>query len=210
MVLVLAAPAPAPSFLYRALRLAQGSSEESSLYNLREAQDQILAGADMGLFDSNIAEIVGQQADAVLGPAIQRLCDEAAGEPILIEDPRTVRLLPVWDAILASRQIEARFVVSLRVPAVASAGIAEMLQLPRIRAEAIWSSFMIRIGRFLAKRDSLLLHEEQLYADWRNRLSPLARELRISWPPSPDLAVSIQQLADADVRVAESGGKVAG
>ena len=73
-----------------------------------------------------------------LGAILDRELAAAEGRPWGFKDPRTVRLLPVWRQVLATRGLSARYLISLRDPAIVTASFADKGRVAPADAEALW------------------------------------------------------------------------
>ncbi|MCH2395308.1 hypothetical protein [Oceanibaculum sp.] len=73
-----------------------------------------------------------------LGAILDRELAAAAGRPWGFKDPRTVRLLPLWRRLLARRGLAARYLISLRDPAIVTASFADKGRVTPADAEALW------------------------------------------------------------------------
>lgn len=82
-----------------------------------------------------IAEALGAILDRELKAAAQ---DATGGRPWGFKDPRTARLLPLWRQVLARRGLAARYLISLRDPAIVTASFADKGRVATADAEALW------------------------------------------------------------------------
>ncbi|MBC7134757.1 MAG: hypothetical protein H5U25_03825 [Oceanibaculum nanhaiense] len=81
---------------------------------------------------TRIAEALGAILDRELAAA------RSSNRPWGFKDPRTVRLLPLWRRLLAKRGLEARYLISLRDPAIVTASFADKGRVAPADAEALW------------------------------------------------------------------------
>lgn len=63
---------------------------------------------------------------------------QSAGQPWGFKDPRTVRLMPLWQRIMADLNVEPHYLISLRDPATVTASFASKGQVAPEDAEALW------------------------------------------------------------------------
>ena len=81
---------------------------------------------------ARIAEALGAILDRELAAA------RSGNRPWGFKDPRTVRLLPLWRQVLARRGLTARYLISLRDPAIVTASFADKGRVAPADAEALW------------------------------------------------------------------------
>lgn len=81
---------------------------------------------------------LGTALGAILDRELAAAQDATGGRPWGFKDPRTVRLLPVWRRVLAKRGLTARYLISLRDPAIVTASFADKGRVAPADAEALW------------------------------------------------------------------------
>lgn len=108
--------------------------EALSLLNRHWSTPQSHLPIPQDAWDSPEITRIAGALDAIL----DRELSNAAGRPWGFKDPRTVRLLPVWRRVLAARGLTARYLISLRDPAIVTASFADKGRVAPADAEALW------------------------------------------------------------------------
>ena len=96
---------------------------------------------------------------------------------ILIKDPRTCVLAPLWHRTLRENGYRPTFVVCVRNPLEVARSLGN--DMPTARGLALWSSYMRPVETFVTAPDvrAVHVHYEDLLADWRRVVRRIARRL---------------------------------
>ena len=158
-----------------------------------DLNDRMLADAGSDLYG-----VVDIAPDWFASPAAAAFTQEAADlvarsfgdEPLIVlKDPRTALLAPVWNAALARCRYRVVHVLPLRHPA----DVAESLRrrhlktIPydawvRPRGEAVWLRYTLAAVRGSRGHPRVFLRYGDLLADWRGAVARVGRDLGIAWP----------------------------
>ncbi|MFN3460653.1 MAG: hypothetical protein ACK4ZN_06540 [Oceanibaculum sp.] len=128
-----------------------------------------------------------------LGAILDRELAAAASKPWGFKDPRTVRLLPLWQRVLAQRGVGARYLISLRDPAIVTASFADKGQVSPADAEALWRRSYLEALAFSAGSPRLVVD----YDAWLDRPEIQAAALAgfLGQPQAADDALSAVRAA---------------
>jgi hypothetical protein len=107
-----------------------------------------------------IAEIAEDFADSAL---------------FVVKDPRLLRLLPLWLEILDELQIEPIVVIPFRNPLEVALSLAKRDQIPLTQSNLMYVHGYLEVELASRGRRRMLIHYEQLLADWRGFAETLGR-----------------------------------
>ena len=192
-VLILAPPGPGRTLLSQVLGAAMAEPDKAVSSELSKVQDKILEGLDSRLMDTRPTSPAPDGAEAALLPVLDQLWKGWDGRPIVLDDPRIVRLLDIWRRALALADVGATFVISIRSPSAAVTSLSRMLDTTHAQAETIWSLYMTLVAELLVERDVFRVREERLATDWERELAGLFGFLGLPWPPGESVAARISQ-----------------
>jgi hypothetical protein len=99
---------------------------------------------------------------------------------ILIKDPRTCVLAPLWHRTLRENGYRPAYVVCVRNPLEVARSLGN--DMPTRRGLALWSSYMRPVETFVAAPDvrAVHVHYEDLLADWRGVVQRIAGRLDVA------------------------------
>jgi hypothetical protein len=125
------------------------------------------------------------------------------------KDPRTCRLLPMWNLLFDEINLRPCFTLIVRNP-------DEVAQSLRKRNGFSYNqSLMLSLGHMLDPerhtrgRLRVLLTYEQLMSDWRKQTARIGQALKIEWPKSPgSISGEVGSFLDPSLRHHRSGGVV--
>ena len=158
-----------------------------------DLNDRMLADAGSDLYGA-----VDIAPDWFASPASAAFTQEAADlvarsfgdEPLIVlKDPRTALLAPIWNAALARAGYRVVHVLPLRHPA----DVAESLRRRHLktirydawirpRGEAVWLRYTLAAVRGSRGHPRVFLRYGDLLADWRSAVARIGRDLGIAWP----------------------------
>jgi hypothetical protein len=120
-----------------------------------------------------------------------------AGFPIGFKDPRTARLLPMWQEIVRELGAQVRFIVCLRNPAQVARSLTQRDGLPRDIGEYRWFTYMAEVFNKLPNAEICLVEYEHWFADPVANATRLVRFLDLNerWPAS-DLSRVVAGILD--------------
>ena len=172
-----------------------GYWESDRLFRLH---DRLLAGAgsawdDWGPLDAARlagAGEAGGSARAALADAFTAEFGEvpAAGDLVVVKDPRICRFLPLWLATLADLGAEAKAVLPLRHPLEVAASLARRDGTEPEAALLLWLRHLLEAEAASRALPRAFLCYADLVADWRAVADRLAATLAIRWPVDPEAA----------------------
>ena len=120
-----------------------------------------------------------------------------AGFPIGFKDPRTARLLRMWQEIVSELGAEARFVVCLRNPAQVARSLTQRDGLPHDTGEYRWFTYMAEVFDQLSNAEICLIEYEQWFADPVANAGKLVRFLDVGERrPAADLPCLVADILD--------------
>ncbi len=158
-----------------------------------DLNDRMLADAGSDLY--GVADIAPEwfdsEAAARFTDAAAQLVTRSFGDAplIVLKDPRTALLAPVWNRALAGAGYRVVHVLPLRHPA----DVAESLRrrhlktIPydawvRPRGEAVWLRYTLAAARGSRGHARVFLRYADLLADWRGTVERIGGTLGIAWP----------------------------
>ena len=147
----------------------------SDLYGVRD-----IASA---WFDSAAALAFGDEAARLIGGFF-------SGESLVVlKDPRTALLAPVWNRALALGGFRVVHVLPLRHPADVAASLRRrhLKDFPydawlKPRGEAVWLRYVLAAVRGSRGHERVFVRYGDLLADWRREVGRVGAELGIRWP----------------------------
>lgn len=138
--------------------------------------------------------------------AADRLCAHVAPlfgahERVVLKDPRSSMVLPLWREIAARLGAELRIVLCIRQPAAMAASYHAASGVSNVVGEAIWLMRMVRALQDLGD-DGLILDFDQLVGDTRGSIQALCDYLLAPGPCPPGLVdrLTAASLVDASLR----------
>lgn len=141
--------------------------------------------------DSAAARAAEAALAALLREELAARANPAA--PLLLKDPRTPPLLPLWDRVLARLGEEARFVLALRHPAAVHASLARRKAISPVGAEALWLRHHAEIIRHAGDRLAVVAEYDRVLAAPEAELTRIARRLGLRAPEPRQVPELIRQ-----------------
>ena len=158
-----------------------------------DLNDRMLAQAGSDLYSA-----VDMAPDWFASPAARSFTDEAAqlvtrsfgrDELVVLKDPRTALLAPVWNRALAQCGFRVVHVLPLRHPADVAASLRRrhLASIPYDawgwpRGEAVWLRYTLAAVRGSRGHARVFLRYGDLLGDWREQVARIGRELDVAWP----------------------------
>lgn len=155
--------------------------------------DRILAHVGSDLYsacDIDPAWFGSAAAADFTDEAARWMRDALGDEPLVVlKDPRTALVAPIWNRALAIAGFRVVHVLPLRHPA----EVAESLRRRHLqtipydawvepRGEAVWLRYTLAAVRGSRGHPRVFLHYGDLIADWRREIARVGDELGIAWP----------------------------
>lgn len=142
-----------------------------------------------GWLDSDAGEAAEQALDAWLDA-------DFAGVPLwAFKDPRSCRLLPLWQRVLARRGITPAYVFSLRAPEEVARSLQARDGQSAWQARLLWAQHLLQAERDTRGALRTAVAYDDLLADPVATLERLAADLGLAWPraarDNPDLVARI-------------------
>ncbi len=109
------------------------------------------------------------------------------------KDPRTVRLMPLWQQIFDDLNLAPKFVLCLRNPAEVARSLATRDGLPPAMGECRWLIHMVDFFRYIGEHEYCTVEYEKWFDDPRENATKLEKFLDLGWQQSQrevDLALS--------------------
>ena len=117
-------------------------------------------------------------------------------QPAGFKDPRTARLMPLWQQVFATLNVRPRFVLCVRNPAQVARSLAARDRMAREKAEYRWLVYNADAVLGVAHSPVCVVPYEDWFIQPAANAARLADFLDLAEPP-PDL---VQQIVDADLR----------
>ncbi len=139
------------------------------------------------------AQAIGERVAAYLAPIMDQA--DIAG----FKDPRTARLLPLWDAILGRLHAEPRFVFCLRNPVQVARSIEARDGSERAQAEYRWLIYNAHALSGIGTRPVCIVRYEDWFA------APAATARRLAHWVRPGFAIDDAQVTDLVSGIVDAG-----
>lgn len=137
-----------------------------------------------GWIDSPHARAAAQRIDKL----IER--DFSASGLCAVKDPRICLTAPLWIKAFEAREIEVACLFVVRDPREVVASLHRRNRWPSAPLYLMWVQYLMEAAAASEHRRRAVLAYDQLLSDWRGSMTRVARELHLSWPVTPDDAVS--------------------
>lgn len=98
------------------------------------------------------------------------------------KDPRTVRLMPLWNDIMASLRLDPMLLISLRGPGTVATSFASKGQVPYPQAERLWTRHYFESLQYSQGAPRLVVDYDAWFADWGRQYDRLADFLGLTDP----------------------------
>ncbi len=148
----------------------KGFFEDLDVYNLNH-NALLSAGAD---WDSLRVELTEDKIEEYSREAAKLIKRKFAGKPMWgFKDPRTVRLMPIWDRALESLEVETLFVVSNRNPKAVAGSLAKRNKMPKSKALGLWLLHSMDALNRLKGRGGIVVDYERMLSEPREQMERL-------------------------------------
>ena len=126
----------------------------------------------------------------------------AAGDNLLIKDPRLSWFLPLWTAASRTHGVEPSFVTMLRPPAevVGSKRTYYNDTLQDGHGVAAWLNMMVNTERATRGAPRTFVRYHDLLSDWERVVEAIGRDLGLGWQVTDDLRAEIGGFVDPGLR----------
>ncbi len=98
------------------------------------------------------------------------------------KDPRTVRLMPLWQDIFSALHIEPLYLISVRGPAPVATSYSKKAQVPYALAERLWTRHYFEALDFTRGARRIVVDYDAWFADWQREYERLADFLDLRDP----------------------------
>lgn len=160
--------------------------------------DRMLADAGSDLYsavDIEAAWFASKSANHFQAEAESFATRAFSGDVVVLKDPRTALLAPVWNRALAACGYRIVHVIPLRHPA----DVAESLRRRHLkdfpydawaepRGEAVWLRYMLASLRGAEGHTRVFVRYSDLLSDWRSVTAQIAQSASLTWPRSVEEA----------------------
>jgi hypothetical protein len=117
------------------------------------------------------------------------------------KDPRTARLLPVWNQIFRELNLAPKFVLCLRNPAQVARSLRDRDHHDPEIGEYRWFVYLTDIFKYIGEHEFCLVEYEDWFAEPGRNLRKLQQFLKIEWPGSEaDLHLTVSEIVDGELR----------
>jgi hypothetical protein len=123
------------------------------------------------------------------------------------KDPRTCRLLPLWDRVFQEVGAEPRFLLAVRNPdeVALSLGVRDGISYNQCLLLSIGHNLEAELHT--RQRRRVLVTYDQMMSDWQTQTRRIGEALGIEWPRSPEeIARQIAEFIDPELRHHQKGG----
>ena len=121
--------------------------------------------------------------------------------PFGFKDPRTARLLPMWNQIFRELNLAPKFVLCLRNPAQVARSLRDRDHLDPQIGEYRWFVYLTDILQYIGKHEFCLVEYEDWFTKPGRNLGKLQQFLEIEWPGSEaDLHLTVSEIVDGELR----------
>lgn len=173
--------------------------------------DRMLADAGSDLYsavDIEGAWFASESAARFEAEARSFAAEAFSGGVVVLKDPRTALLAPVWNRALAASGYRVVHVIPLRHPA----DVAESLRRRHLkdfpydawvspRGEAVWLRYMLASLRGAEGHTRLFVRYSDLLSDWRSVTARIADGADLTWPRSSgEAAGDVEAFLHANAR----------
>jgi len=109
------------------------------------------------------------------------------------KDPRTSRLIPLWNEIFAELNFNPIYILALRDPASAVQSMVKLYDLPAARTELLWLLHTLDAVQDAGDRLRLVVDYDRWFSDPRAQALAIANALSIEWPADEGPLLSLLQ-----------------
>lgn len=100
----------------------------------------------------------------------------------VLKDPRLCRLAPLWLEVMDEMGMDARIVLPVRHPGEVAYSLARRDGFTTGRSVLLWLQHVTEAERASRGRPRVLVHHQDLMANWRGEADTIRRELGLTWP----------------------------
>jgi hypothetical protein len=113
--------------------------------------------------------------------AVNYVKDAFLSQPLWgFKDPRTVRLLPFWRAVLSELGVDDAYIVAIRTPLSIATSLFERQGIDAATAHRLWLVYMTPYLHYIMNRPFVVTDYDLLMHDPRGQLTRIAHHLKIS------------------------------
>jgi len=118
--------------------------------------------------------------EVLLADAIEYVASTLAAQPLWgFKDPRTIRLLPFWQSVLARMEMEESYLVVIRNPRSVAMSLSQRQGMDVETAHLLWLTYMIPNLGELANRHFIVADYDVVMADPKRQLERIAHGLKL-------------------------------
>jgi len=130
------------------------------------------------------------EVEALRGEAVEYLRSQFLSHPLWgFKDPRTLRLLPFWQAVLQRLEVNERYLVVIRNPLSVAISLAHRQGMDTVTAHALWLVYMVPYLSSIAKRPFMVADYDLVMEDPRRQLERIAQALQIPFNETTNAAI---------------------
>jgi glycosyltransferase involved in cell wall biosynthesis len=138
-------------------------------------------------FKQRLMEIVERELDA--------------GEYVWgFKDPRTARLLPLWNEIIEEMQLDARFVLAIRDPRDVARSLHAREQLSAVLSELLWLEHNAAVLSVLGNKLHAVASYERWFTDPAGQAKEMLAALDLEIPTDAELQSALTQIVSSELR----------
>ena len=156
---------------------------------LVEAHDRMLAALGSNWDDWRALALsdIDPEVRSSLCAELSSLFDEEydTGATMVLKDPRMCRFVPLYANLLASKGIDARYVLALRHPLAVVASLFARDGMCRTRASLLWLCHTLEAERATRGTARVVVSYEALMGEWAACVERITEKLELSWPRNP-------------------------
>ena len=120
------------------------------------------------------------EVQVLLADAIEYVASTLAAQPLWgFKDPRTIRLLPFWQSVLARMEVEESYLVVIRNPRSVAMSLSQRQGMDVETAHLLWLTYMIPNLGELANRHFIVADYDVVMADPKRQLERIAHGLKL-------------------------------
>jgi tetratricopeptide (TPR) repeat protein len=117
------------------------------------------------------------------------------------KDPRTCRLLPMWQQIFAELDLEPLYVLAVRDPAAVVESMVKVQALDPLHAEWVWLLYNLDAVRDAGRKLRIVVDYDRWFTAPREQAQAVAKALNLAWPAEDgDLVGGLTQRIRPDLR----------
>ncbi len=181
---------------------AKGFFESNRITQLNE---DLLASAGMTWYDMNRFPETwydtpkASEFRALANAAV--LADYGSSGLFVMKDPRTCRLVPFWEGVLADQGVQPAYVCIHRNPGEVSASLTKWAGYEPIYGQLLWLRHVLDAEHATRGKTRVFVTYDQVLADWRSLVARIAASLDVVFPRSVQTAArGAQQFVSPDLR----------